>query len=137
MNVNEFLKGVYSFADSNSINNGIQFIYGELNTALWNSEFAEVDEALLNVDLKRIGLDLALAFLVMSRAARTKTKHRREFLYRVYLENVQTFGTKRMANILYGFDDFTENRLILYANMYSFKQWAKNAICYNSNSNKI
>lgn len=80
--VSAFLNSVYALQEQGEIRQGVRLIFEAVNDWLSAELYVLCDSVLESVDLGRLGSDLALSFLTITRAARDKLPHRTGYLKR-------------------------------------------------------
>jgi hypothetical protein len=80
--VAEIIENVYQFEALGRIREGIQYIFSQINRLLSDGAFDVADAVLANIDVNRLGSDLILSFLTITRAARGKLPYRIAYLDR-------------------------------------------------------
>jgi hypothetical protein len=87
-----FLDRVYELQNQDDLDGGVDYIFSVLNKWLGRGEFELTNATLVEVDENRLGSDLALSFLTITRAARDKLPSRSEYLARAHRRISQLRG---------------------------------------------
>jgi len=72
----------------------MSFVYDQINGALWQQKFAEIDEIFEKVDPKTISIDAAVAMLCYSLSAKNNLPGRGAFLKKAIAHCAELEGPK-------------------------------------------
>lgn len=76
----EFIDTLYEFQDRGDIRGGIRHVFSRMNSWLMDGHFQICNAILRDIDVSRLGVDLVLSLLTITRAARHELPNRATYL---------------------------------------------------------